>query len=198
MARNHTPFVGRPFNQPVTHNQLNDHFRATENSQAISVAPPLTIENTLGGGTRIGIVMPPVPPTTAAAESVVTIKQFKIVRQSDSDVLQCRDYTGGGIVSFDNVWVAKDWFMRGPDTWNGITRNNIKYSHYSIGNQTRRATKAARAEKQTIVPAYIVGDIIIAFKVDTGLIVPGTEEDDEPRKVEWVEPAGTRMWMVVA
>lgn len=83
MGRYHTPFIGRPFNQPVTHNQFNDQARAVENSQAISVTPPLTVENTLTGGQRLGINL--LPQTAATVSDVKAIAQVVVVPNDQVD-----------------------------------------------------------------------------------------------------------------
>lgn len=294
MARNHTPFVGRPFNQPVTHNQLNDQFRATENSQAISVAPPLTIENTLGGGTRIGINLQQPEPVVPAVDSVKAIGQVIVVpndqveedqptgdseavvvrrltepdpytgrmrageaiimktwwplKNSDyegvrylppleaddlldpsqlpillaafdvsggfraysassgvatqqfrilflpiiSEAIKCRTWDGsteGG----DIIRVARPYFLQGGRAWNNVVRNGVTYSNYrGFSDQIRTATKEGESETQTIVPAYLPSDILIAARVNTGVTTP------QGIIVEWIDlNVDGRMWQVL-
>lgn len=196
MPRERKPEVGRPFNAPVTVAQQNAAYQTNANVNAISVDPPMTITNTPGGGIRLGIVMP--RQVRQPVDIPITTKQFKLADTRESDAFQCVAFDGGEVTDFERIWVARPWFIRGGRTWSAVTRQDVRYTNYIAGHQQRRATKDGEIETQTIVPRYATSDIIIAVKVDTGVLVPGTEEDEEPETVEWLDINNDgRMWQVV-
>lgn len=203
MARYRMPHVGRPSDLPVTHTQMNDTFQGVSNAQHISVSEPLTIQNTLGGGTRIGIILPAAAPAAVAAEPAVMAKQFKVISTAHSDVMQCLPFVGGQSGSIDLTWVAKPWFLRGANTWpETVLRKRITYTYSEGVHGTRQATNhlpiPSVTEQQTIVPGYVLNDVIIAMRVNTGVVVPGTEGDDEPATVSWLDINNDgRMWQVI-
>lgn len=191
MPRERKIEVGRPFNAPVTVTQMNAGYQTLGNVNSMSVDPPMFLTNTPGGGIHIGIDMPRQVRQKAVAAAGTEAKQFKIRGTEWSDALRCRPFLDGREES-DIVWIAKPWFLRGGDTWGGVTRLSISYGP---GNLARSATKGEITERQRLIPSYIDGDLIMAIRAATGVIVPDTEEDEEPERVKWIDlNVDARMW----
>ena len=204
MARENQPHVGRPFDGPVRASQMNDVFQQISNFKSMSVTRPLTLTQTAGGGVRLGIQLPKPVKAVAAVAAGTTIKQFQIRGSStQSDAILCFPDNGIDEIDISNkVWVAKPWFLRGKGTWEGESRKGVTYSDYIVGNQTRTATSTidpGDSELQTIIPGYVSQDIIVAALVGTGVIEPGTEDDEDgPTMVKWLDLNTTgRMWAMV-
>lgn len=190
MPRERKPEVGRPFNAAVTVTQQNAAYQTAANVNSISVDPPMTIANTPGGGIRLGIMMPRQVRQQAVVSDAVA-KQFRLKSAAFSDALRCRTFLNE-VEGDDDVWIARPWFLRGGDTWGGVTRLSITYGPGIFG---RDATKGEITERQRLIPSYIVGDLIMGIRAETGVIVPGTEEDDEPESVKWIDlNVDARMW----
>lgn len=206
MTRAGIPHFGRPFSTELSENQVRSLLQAQGNFQSVTAEWPLLVQNTGTGGLRLRIDPSAFdrPAVVATAEPGIQIQQFRIVSVSGSDAMRTRALPGGVLdLDLPITWVARPWFLRGGNTWSPTARNNVKrqgitYSAFTANDQKRVAVKTGTptiSEDQTIVPLYVAKDIIVAAKVNTGVVVPGTEEDDEPVPVLWLDLNTTgRMW----
>ncbi|MCZ6654804.1 MAG: hypothetical protein O7D91_17480 [Planctomycetota bacterium] len=77
MPRDNQARIGRPFHGAVRESQLNEVFTQIGHLKSISVAHPLTLTHTAGGGYRFGIQLPK-PVKAAAATAVATVRYAHI------------------------------------------------------------------------------------------------------------------------
>jgi hypothetical protein len=187
MPRDGIPHIGRPFNDPVSTGQLNRLFQTEGNMRSISVTEPLTIESTIAGGIRLGIIMPD-PIVSAGGGEAVGVEEFMLDMRGmeQSDYLEAFSLDEDGEPDLDtNVKIAKPWFLRGKFTWDHEERrlasdNVIRYSYDLPNNHHERSARRLNTEiteDQRIVPAYLTGDRIVAISVSTTVHGATADED---------------------
>lgn len=104
------------------------------------------------------------------------VQQFKILEIAD-DYLVCNPYDGETQLA-EEILVARPYLLRmSLASWNGLT---FTY----VDEQSRVATLGAETEDQTIVPQYVVGDIIYGLQ---GIFGGTAVEDDDEKVVQFVD-----------
>lgn len=100
------------------------------------------------------------------------IQRLQIVSIS-GDALVCNPFDGASADTTSEIQVAKPPELRRSHTsWNGMT---FIYST----DQARVATSGADTENQSVVPAYVVGDVILAAdNIVGGSGVTGMDDTD--------------------
>lgn len=142
-----------------------------------------------------GAVQPPQQVVRRRDETVVQVRQFRVVAVY-GDFVTCARLQGtyeNEAETDDQTYVAKPYLLR-RTPFDGASRNDISYAY--TDNVTRTATDADdNTETQVVVPSYVVGDIIYATtNVDGGT---GVEIDTGKERitVEWVDlNADGRAW----
>jgi len=118
---------------------------------------------------------PKTPKQDRERQSPTQLTRFKIT-QINNDYLTCQQLNADGNPSkVGTTNIAKPYLL----TQKILLRNGIAYSAYS--GQSRTATSGGDSENQTIVPSYVIGDEIKAFRAIGGTGV--TDSSNKP--VNW-------------
>lgn len=131
------------------------------------------------------------PPTT---DPSTFVQEFVIITISLDAVVGCHTFADGH-EGTKRIWVAKPWFLRGAETWEGVSRLGVTYSNYATGNHFRTASKNVGgeqvSERQGIIPTYHLRDRIVGIKAPAFITAPdGTD-------VKWLDlNLDARMWAV--
>jgi len=144
-------------------------------------------------GTEIRVDLEPGKKSPRPKGAAGEIFQCRIVSISFSDYLVCHVIDEDGEQQ-DSTYVAKPWFLRGSDTWDGRTRVNVTYSNYAGNYNIRRAVAGFSAAKtQYLIPEYALNDIIFAMSCKATGVSRLNGDVSEPVEMIDVNADG-RMW----
>lgn len=151
-------------------------------------AGALTRVAQLAAGQIPGVAGPRLLAPAERAEIDPVIRPMTVLGE-DADFILATEAVGAEVVSrglegANTVRVAKPHLLR-KTPWHGTARAGLTLSWTAVNERTSMDAQG-RYEKQKIVPAYEVGDVIYASKAVKGG-VEITPTGGEPTKTDWID-----------